>query len=1032
MVPSNLKYLFNILMTIAFVEASAQQDVKLPGVVVEQNSKLKSGQVVYVQGANIKAIQATPQMSDARGRFTLVFADMPPGNVAQIDVGRDGYEVVNSKVLQAAAITGRNAPLEIVMCKAGLLYDNQVLYYDIATDATRQLYEKKLKILEQGGKNKDALIAQLQKEMNRVITSKEEAVKSLKEQNQFQQSQSLALANKFVTINLDDESETYQRAFKAFESKDVGKAISLIDSVNLESRLNTNVEELRKEEASGNYSPQNIEKRKLQIKQDISQCMFKARLHILLYDYTTARQSYLLALQYDSTNTENLLEAGSFFLNQNETGLAKKYFDQLLSFSRTDYAKAIALADIGNSYKNIGAYEEAEKYYPLSVKILSQLYAEYPAEYRLALTDVLNRLGTLYFEWEFYSIAGRYLDEADDIYSKSYDSLSNNSIPDAENLIWFDILYNKSSICYVNANYYGAERLLDFQAIPVLEKVIKRSPSRYADRLGRALYKQGLCDFYLKDYETAGSLIRDGIGKIRELAERRPDQYSGDLADMLTGLGNLCYHLKSYGSAEEFYFESLKVIRPLPDKNSSDQDLSYFAATLSGLANLCIELKQYNQAAELCGEALKIQVRLAAKNPVRYSRQLAFIYHVHGRLQFNFHNYQKAEEGYDSALEKYKNLEEKNPEIYLTEKAGVLYDLGLLNFELKKYDMAEQYYLEAMGITIRIIKTNKDALDRGILLENLSFFSKMTGAFEDLYRNWQGTSKARQSYSEMKNEYLPIEEKNRPKASDSVVMLNNLGKFFYDLEIYTAAEQSFTRAINQFLALSAEEQTLLNGFNIASVSVNLLNVYQMELETTKDFSYRDKAIKFIGKAKEWNERDPTAYDYSYNKKRLDEFDAIFKNVTTKDLNVTTFYLDDIENKLNSIGQEKDTIVITTSLEKIIKELESKRIENSQNQRMNSYLAQAYGSLAWFCVFKKENTKTINFAQKGIALDSTQTWIYSNLALGYLLSGKWPEAKKIYGKYKDVYQDEFLKDLHDLREAGIVVPQMREAEEFILK
>ncbi len=1032
MVPCKLKGLLHILMTIAFVDASAQQDVKLPGVVVEQNSKLKSGQVVYVQGASINAIQATPQMSDARGRFTLVFADMPPGNVTQINVGRDGYEVVNSKVLQAAAITGRNAPLEIVMCKSGLLYENQVLYYDIATDATRQLYERKLKILEQGGKNKDALIAQLQKEMNRVITSKEEAVRSLKEQNQFQLSQSLALANKFVTINLDDESETYQRAFKAFESKDVEKAILVIDSVNLESRLNTNVEELRKEEASGNYSLQNIEKRKLQIKQDISQCMFKARLHILKYDYNTARQTYLLALQYDSSNTENLLEVGSFFLNQNDSSLAKKYFDQLVSFSRTDYAKAMAYADIGNSYKNIGVYEEAEKYYPLAVKILSQLYAEYPTEYRLMLTDVMNRLGTLYYEWEFYSIAERYLDEADDIYSKSYDSLSNNTIPDAENLIWFDILYNKSSMYYANANYYGAERLLNFQAIPVLEKVIKKNPSLYADRLGRALYKQGMCDFYLGDYETAGSLLREGIGKIRELAERRPDQYSGDLADMLAGLGNLCYRLKNYGSAQQFYFESFKVIRPLPDKNSSDQDLSYFAATLSGLANICNELKQYSQGAELCGEALDIQMRLASKNPFKYSRQLAFIYHVHGRLRFNLHSYQKAEEDYGIALEKYKNLEEKNPAIYLAEKAWVLFDLGLLNSELKKYDTAERYYLDAMEITIRIIKTNKDALDRGILLENLSFFSKTIGAVEGLYRNWEGTAKARQSFEEMKSEYLPIEEKNRPKTSDSVVMLHNLGKFFYDLEIYPASEQSFTRAINQFIALSAEEQSHLYGFSIANTSVDLLNVYQMELESTKDFSYRDKAIKFIGKAKEWNEQDPTAYDYSYNKKRLEEFDAVFKNVTTKDLNVTTLYLDDIENKLNSIAQEKDTVVITTLLEKIIKELESKRIENPQNQRMNTCLAQAYGNLAWFCAFKKENTRTINFALKGIALDSSQTWIYSNLAVGYLLSGKWPEAKKIYGEYKDLYQDVFLKDLHDLREAGIVVPQMREAEEFILR
>jgi hypothetical protein len=284
----------------------------------------------------------------------------------------------------------------------------------------------------------------------------------------------------------------------------------------------------------------------------------------------------------------------------------------------------------------------------------------------------------------------------------------------------------------------------------------------------------------------------------------------------------------------------------------------------------------------------------------------------------------------------------------------------------------------------------------------------------------------------MKNEYLPIREKHRQAASDSIVMGDNLGKFFYDLEVYSASEQSFMRAIDQFLALSKEEQSRLYSFNLASVAVNLLNVYQTELEITKNFAYRDKAIHFIGKAKEWNEREPTAYEYSYNKKRLEDMDAVFRNVTTKDLNVTSLYLDDIEKKLNSIGQETDTAAITALLEKIIKDLESKRTENSRNQRMNTYLSQAYGSLAWFCVLKRENTRAISLSQKGLALDSTQTWIYSNLALGYLLSGHWPEAKKIYGDYKQLYQDVFLKDLQNVREAGIVVPQMREAEEFILR
>jgi tetratricopeptide (TPR) repeat protein len=1033
----NLKYLLVILpVTVFAMGVYAQQDVKLAGIVVEQNSRVKTGKLVYVQGASIKAIQAIPQMSDANGRFTLVFADMPPGNVARIEVDRNGYEVVNSKVLQAAAITGRNAPLEIVLCKYGLLVENQVMYYGIATGATLEQYRRKLMILEQGGKNKDALIAQLQKEMNKVIRSKDEAIKILQEQNQFQQSQSLALANKFVTVNLDDESETYQRAFKAFENKDVEKAISLIDSVNLENRLATNLAELQKPASLPNESPKNIEKRRLQIKQDINQCMFKARLHILKYDYGTARQSYLLALQYDSSNIENLWETATFLLNQKEDTLAKKYFDRVLSLTNTDYTKATALADLGSVYKNIGAYEEAEKYYPQAIKILTQLYTKHPEEYRSTLTDVLNRFGSLYYEWEFYSIANKYFSEADDIYVQSYDSLRNPAIPDAENLTWFEVLNNQCLIFYKNKNYYAAMRQSYFQAIPLLQKLIKKNPGLYTGRLARALYNQGLSNFFLNDYAQAGDDLQEGISETKLLAEKNPDQYAGELADMLDGLGRLFYQLKIYPDAEQFYLESLKIIRKLTEKNLPDQYGTYLAAILNDLSEVYIELKDYKKAASFCGEALKILTPLAEKNPFKYDPQLAAVNHSFGRAYFYLHNYQQAAEYYNNALTYYKKLAEKNPEIYSQDEAIVLYHLGLLNHESKKYETAEKYYLESLGIQSKLVGKEKKATSSAKdepFVEYLSNLSGTLNALELLYRNWQGIAKANQLYVDAKRDYLQLKEKNKSGPIDSVMRLKDIGKFCYKLEMYSTAEKSFKTALEKFNTLSKEDQGRSYEFNIASTSVDLLSVYQMELETTKDFSYKDKALKFIGKAREWNELDPNAYDYSYNKARLDEFDSLFKNISKTDLTVSTVYLDKIEKKLNLLNEEeKDTATAIAGLEQIIKELGMKRNENPRNQRMNGLLSQAYGSLAWYSVFKKEFTKTVDFAQKGLALDSTQTWIYSNLALGYLLLGKWPEAKKIYAAYKEMYSETFLDDLHALREAGILAPQMREAEAFLLR
>lgn len=1030
-----------ILLAFVTAVASAQQDVKLPGIVVEQNSKVQSGKVTYIQGASIKAMQASPQMSDANGRFTLVFADVPAGNITQIGVDRNGYEVVNAKVLQAASVAGRKAPLEIVMCRTGLLYQNQLAYYNIAADATREQYENKLKILQQGGIKKDELIARLQKEMNKEIRSKDEALRSLKDQYQLRFQQSQTIADKFVTVNLDDESETYQRAFKAFENNDVAKAISLLDSVNLENRLATNTQELQKEESSGNALQKDIEKRKLQVKQDVSQCMFKGRLHILQYDYATATKSFLLAIQYDSSNTNNLFEIASFFLDQKSDSLANKYFNQLLSVTHFDYGKAMALADIGDAYKKIGNYDEAEKYYPASVKILKQLYKDHPDEYRVNITDVLNRFGTLYYDWEFYSIAGNYFDEAEKIYIQTYDSLSNTLATEAENLVWFDIINNKCLLYYKYKNYYAAMRYFNFQAIPVLQKVINKNTGLYKLRMAQALYNQGFSEFYLKEYEHSGDDLSEALSEIKTLAEKNPDKYSGELGNMLNGLAQICFELQAFDKAGQFYDEALKAIRKIEDKNSSDLNLSYLVATLDGLGKLNNELKNYSNAEKFYEEALTIQTQLAEKKPFLYSPGLVALTNDFGNLYANSGNYEKATSYYNSSIEGYRKQAEKNPEIYSAGEANVLYNLGSLNMGLKKYEAAEKYYIQALDLQNKLLDDEKKMTiseqSDGLALV-LSYISKTLKVLDRLYANWRNGQPNR-LYLDVKNEYTRLVEKNTMKPLEAVISLNSVGKFCYKLGIYSKAEQDFNTAMQQFFSLSKEDQNSGYGFNLASTAIDLLNVYQRELEVTKDFSYRDKAAGLISKAQQWNESDPNAYDYSYNKERLQEFDSIFKKTNLNDLKVSTTDLENIERKLKGVLEEKDTLAVIAGLEQIIKDLEIKHKESSGNQQVNNLLAQACGSISWYYVFEKQFAKTLAYAKRGLALDSTQTWIYSNLALGYLSLGKWPETKKIYEEYKDFavdpdhsYKDMFLDDLHALKEAGILLPNMREAEEFLLK
>ncbi|MEP7144911.1 MAG: hypothetical protein ABI707_18645, partial [Ferruginibacter sp.] len=221
-----------------FGNCTAQNDISLSGVVVIQNSKYATGKTEYVVGASIRSIASTPTTSDSKGEFTLVFSDRPPGDVARIIVARQGYELVNTKELEAASVIGRLSPLQAVMCKQGLLDENRMIYYNVSDHFIKEKYNSRLKmLLQKKGEQYNRVVDSLQSEMSRQIKSNEDALALLDEQRKAFEKQSQELSEKFAITNLDDKSLSYQRAFKAFGQGSIDQAIAILDSVDLEKRL---------------------------------------------------------------------------------------------------------------------------------------------------------------------------------------------------------------------------------------------------------------------------------------------------------------------------------------------------------------------------------------------------------------------------------------------------------------------------------------------------------------------------------------------------------------------------------------------------------------------------------------------------------------------------------------------------------------------------------------------------------------------------------------------------------------------------
>jgi hypothetical protein len=86
---------------------SAQQDLRLSGVVVLQNSGYRTGKVSYVSGAFVRAPLSTPTTSDRDGKFSLMFSDKPAGDVVNVSVRKMGLEVVNWKMLPLLGVCRR-------------------------------------------------------------------------------------------------------------------------------------------------------------------------------------------------------------------------------------------------------------------------------------------------------------------------------------------------------------------------------------------------------------------------------------------------------------------------------------------------------------------------------------------------------------------------------------------------------------------------------------------------------------------------------------------------------------------------------------------------------------------------------------------------------------------------------------------------------------------------------------------------------------------------------------------------------------
>ena len=348
--------------------------------------------------------------------------------------------------------------------------------------------------------------------------------------------------------------------------------------------------------------------------------------------------------------------------------------------------------------------------------------------------------------------------------------------------------------------------------------------------------------------------------------------------------------------------------------------------------------------------------------------------------------HQKAIAYYDKALKIFRRQVQENPQAYEPDLASTLNNLAALYSNIQRFDESEAMYKEALEIRRRLAKSNPQAYEPYVAttLNNLA----------NLYKATQRFSESEAMYKEALEIYRRIAKSN-PQAyePDLASTFNNLAALYSNIQRFDESEVMYKEAleIRRRLAKS-NPQAYEPDMAMTIYNCGLLNLKQKEYA---------EAIPMFEKA-------------------LD----IYRRLAEKNLAQQQWYV----GSLYFLSTLYPTVGNNTSAYFINQEFLPyllKRYEEDKDALRHVY-ARTLGGQSFYALFMNKFVDAEKYAREGLGVDSTQHFIYTNLAAALLFQGKYAEAEAIYQQYKDEMKNSFLDDIRRFAEAEII-PKRYEAD-----
>ncbi|MCX6252523.1 MAG: tetratricopeptide repeat protein [Bacteroidetes bacterium] len=764
--------------------------------------------------------------------------------------------------------------------------------------------------------------------------------------------------------------------------------------------------------------------------------------------------------KYRKETADVYLELLVFYGDRRDTLKALNNYDRALEIYNilqdTNMIR-ICYSLMGAVYQEWQNYGEAINKYRKAISILEQMVISDSAFRFKGLVFLYQLIGSALSNQANYS-------EAEVAYNKSLEY--SQKVIKEEPDFYVGALIDVGHVQLLKKDYLSSEKAYS-KALESCNKYLPQGSESNQNRKARIFSGFGQLYDNLNNRDSTEKYYEKSIALYRKLVLLNSGDYMPALASICKSSANFHFGymripadtiVSYYKTAIEYYNSTVK--------NYPEWGLYNLATTypMLGAAYLFL-LKDTINGINYYKIALDVSTKLVEINPDKYLSDLESIL-VLGFIEYHkpLHDTVSLKKEYSQIFGIRKKLAVKDPSNYVGKVIETALCADSLDSNMKNRRINGAYFGNVIAWCDSLSKTRNNTL-------KISIASSMVKEAESFYYK-SDTLLAEVLFHKTAEIYslsdLQSEDLNTGLAS----VYNYLGIINYDKKLFPAAEKYYTLALS-YAERQNRKDSVCCDLNIIMILNNFGWLYKEFTNKTGEIRYKESGLIYVGKIVDRLKCCSDTMIINKYQKKSDELNDFFRNVNCDIIKAELLCFQGDSILINTGDSVKayqcyeKAVGLVSGVVKIKRDPENiwtlsqiyerevscfdakhneKRIEifeKTRDLRLEVYstyktettipaMAGCYSNLSCYYSFGKRFVQAEEMAGKGLEVDSSQTYIYTNYAVALLFQGKYEEAKKIYLELKDKEYPEdktktfkyfFLQDLDELEKAGITHPDV---------